>query len=139
MWVHQEQQKFFVSLVQTWVNDHPGKYPGWFLNEFVSKFPEKGGYWNTVPDNKDKTMYFLLPKKDREKWSTGGRLNTQKGFKSKDPRWKEKAEYTPPKVAKREYIGPAPDYEAHKKRMASEQRPNEILSIGERMKRNWNK
>jgi hypothetical protein len=113
-----EQRLYFVKIVQRWVNDNPDKHPAWFLNDFVSADPEKG-YWNIVPDNKTKTNYFLLPKKQREKWSTGGRLATAKNFKRNDPRWKLKPDnqmtYTPPKNLSQDNF--KPDYEAYKQRM----------------------
>jgi hypothetical protein len=130
-----EQRKYFIKMVQNFVEANPGKYPSWFLNAVVSRDPDKGGYWNTVPDNGNKTQYFMLSKRDREKWSTGGRLSYQKRviFKN-DPRWKStetQIEYTKPKQAlgyESDYVPPIPDYAKHAERVKGEVRKG---SIGE--------
>lgn len=80
-----EQRRLFNTIMKEWVaNNDPNheKWPRWFLNEFCK-------YWNTTPDHGKKTMYWMLSKKQREKWSTGGRLATCKRILYKnDPRWK---------------------------------------------------
>lgn len=80
-----EQRTYFNKLIINYItNNDPNyqKWPKWFLNEFCS-------YWNQVPDLATKTMFFLLTKKDRMKWSTGGRLAyCKRTFFARDPRWK---------------------------------------------------
>lgn len=76
----------FKELVWSKSKNHLDEYPKWFQKEFMD-------YWLTVPDTGTKCRYFLLPKKDRQKWSTLGRMSTVKRtiFRN-DLRWKQHEE-----------------------------------------------
>lgn len=118
----------FKRLVWSNSKDHLDKYPKWFQKEFME-------YWLTVPDTGNKCRYFLLPKKDRQKWSTLGRMATAKRmFYRNDPRFKEekKEVYKPPQDPFAYYGGrdyqPTIDYEKAKERLKNEPQQRGHLS-----------
>lgn len=91
----------FKELVWSKSKDHLDEYPKWFQKEFME-------FWLTVPDTGTKCRYFLLSKKDRQKWSTLGRMATAKRmFYRNDPRFKEenKEVYKPRKPESNIYPG----------------------------------
>ena len=113
-----ESEAEFKRMVWSKSKDHQAEYPLWFQKEFID-------YWTTVPDLKTKCRYLLLTKKEKEKWSTLGRMaNAKRMLYRNDPRFKEKPiEYTKPKQAlgyESDYVPPVPDYAKHAERVKGE-------------------
>lgn len=117
-----ETDQEFKNMVWSKSKDHLDQYPLWFQQEFVQ-------YWLTVPDCSTKNRYFLLPLKDRKRWSTLGRMATVKRLiYSKDPRWNSKPKGYKVQKTKNEYSDI--NYEKAKQR-ASEQSFN---TLGEKLR-----
>lgn len=110
--------------------DHTDKYPIWLQKEVIN-------WWLTVPDCATKNRYFLLSKKDRQKWSTLGRLAyAKRTIHAKDPRWaNEKVEmkYKPPKQNNTGYQPPLPNYDLFKQRS----KESTTGSLGEILKKRF--
>lgn len=114
-----ETEQEFKEMIWSKSKDAKDKFPIWFQKEFVD-------YWLEVPDCATKARYFLLPKKDRERWSTLGRMATAKRTIYKgDPRWKS----TVPKKENIDRFRP--------KRLMTDQE-KKVMDYQEKLRKNWN-